>query len=59
MSGRSRLIHMTSQTHGQTGAQVFVFNCGIHYLIGLLVVGNKMNRLQGYRLEFYVIMYAH
>ena len=55
---RERVFHMTSQTHGQTGVEVFVFNCGTHYSSDNLVIGNKIDRLQGKRLEFYGIMFV-
>ena len=47
---------MISQTHGQTGAQVFVFNCGTHYSNGHFVIGKRMNRLQDKILEFFIII---
>ena len=44
---RNLTILITSQTYGQTGDQVFVFNFGTHYSNGHLVISKKINRLQG------------
>ena len=40
---------MTSQTHGQTGVQVSVFNCGTLLILTnvQLINCNKINRLHG------------
>ena len=39
---------MTSQTHGQTGVKVFVFNCETHFIFTnvKLISYNKINRLE-------------
>ena len=41
----SLVFHMISQT--QEGVHAFVFNCETHYSNDHLVIGNKINRLQG------------
>ena len=51
------VFHITSQSHGQTGEEDFVFNFGTHYSNGHLVIHNKIYRLRGLRLEIYVTMF--
>ena len=51
-----RLFYMTSQTLAQSGEQLLFPIVELIIQIGHLVTRNKINVLQGQRLEFYVIM---